>query len=85
MSSEDVKQVCTFQLVSAKDGIRSEAFTMSFEQALAYLNKHCPPDEHEQHYVLVLVEDVDKEHPFVSRRPLIYVRTFISLVRELSK
>lgn len=85
MPHDDVKQKCTFQLVSAKDGIRSEPFTMSFAEALGFLQKHCPPDEHEQHYVLVVAEYNEVGEASVSSRPLIYVRTFISLVRELSK
>lgn len=59
---------------------------MSFSEALGYIERHCPVDEHEQHYVLVLVEHGDSpDKTIVSKRPLIYIRTFISLVRELSK
>lgn len=84
MAHDDVKEVCTFQLVSAKDGIRSEPFTLSFLDACEYLEKNTPPDEFEQHYVLVLIERAD-DNEMLSRRPLIYVKTFISLVQELSK
>ena len=67
-----------FQLVSKKDGSRSEVVCLSRRQFAEELSQ-VGDDVKDGFYVLVLADVTDEQLPLFSESPMLTVRSFVSL------
>lgn len=67
-----------FQVIKVEDGTRSEAFTADRTEMVEKFKELIPETEHDQHAILVLLEDREGEIYF-SRAPYMLVSHFVQL------
>jgi len=75
----------TAQMVNGSNGMRSPAFTVTLGDLADLLEKDVPVDDHDKHFVLVLIEhnkdEKGEDVVLFSNRPMIYVSRFIEYMK----